>query len=1050
MRRMAFQRPGLALLATLPFFCSRAAVADDGARLRAEFEQRVVPFMQRFCLDCHQGEQAEAMLDLSRYAKPADVARGYQTWAELRERLELKEMPPSDSEPQPTDAERHEMVQWIDAFRNYEAEQHAGDPGPVPLRRLSNSETNYSIRDLTGVDIRPTREFPVDPANEAGFDNSAESLSVSPALLNKYLSAARYVAEHMVLTPDSIQFAPHPVVTDTDRDKYCVKRIVDFYLQQPTDYADYFYVAWQHRHASDGLSIEERAQAAGISPKYLRQVAAALNADGPILPVPAVPPVLAVPPAQSVPTADKRDDESGDESDDQGADDSDDNQEPAASELSQEPTPEVAIGLGPLAVIRRMWQDLPNDPERTDAARSGCEKLRDFVIDLRKRLEPDVEDLKIQGIHVGSQPFVLWKNGQYASYRQKPYLKALVKLAPGADSRAIADALSVPENPKDYEAFELEVRRFCRIFPDAFYISERGRDYVGKPRAEQEKGRLLSAGFHSMMGYYRDDQPLMKLVLDSDQQAELDRLWQELDFVTSAPMRQYTGFVWFERTDSVTMRDEEFDFARAEDKSVTTPAMIERLAATYLTKAERLGATETQLSAIEDYFIGINQQIQWVENARRLAEPHHIDALLDFAQRAFRRDLSNSEKAELRAFYQLLRVQDGLTHEEAVQDVLVSILMSPEFYYRTDLAASSPGRKSLNDEELASRLSYFLWSSIPDDRLREHARQKRLHEPETLRSEIERMLADDRIRAFATEFGGQWLDFRRFEEHNSVDRQRFPSFNDELRTAMFEEPIRFLEHLIREDRSVLECLNADYAIVNEPLARHYGIDVPVAATSSKEPSSASGWHQVPAQASGRGGLLTMSVFLTQNAPGRRTSPVKRGYWVVRRLLGEHIPPPPPNVPELPTDETQLGELTLRETLAQHREHASCAGCHNRIDSIGLVFESYGPIGELRDKDLSGNPVDTRATFPSGDEGEGVEALRSYLLQHRQNDFIDNLSRKLLSFALGRTLLLSDEPLLAEMRKDLAANDYRFSSLIETIVLSPQFLQKRGTAELVRE
>ncbi|MGN6545240.1 MAG: DUF1592 domain-containing protein [Aureliella sp.] len=1006
MRRMVFQWSWLALLAGLPF---QALRADDGSRLRAEFEQRVVPFMQRYCLDCHQGAEAEAMLDLTRYAKPADVARGYQTWAELRERLELKEMPPSDSEPQPAEAERKAVIAWIDAFRTYEAEQHAGDPGPVPVRRLSNSETNYSIRDLTGVDIRPTREFPVDPANEAGFDNSAESLTISPALLNKYLAAARYVAEHLVLTPDGIEFAPHPVVTDTDRDKYCVKRIVDFYLRQPTDYADYFYAAWQHRLAGDGMSIEQRAEAAKISPKYLRQIDALLNAEGPVLPVPALPQATA-----------------------QGS-------------------PEVEIGMGPLAVVRRMWRDLPDDLSQAEAARQGCEKLRDFVIDLRKRLEPDIDDLQIRGIHVGSQPFVLWKNGQYKSYRQKPYLKWLGKLSPGADSRAIADALTVPEERQAYEDFELEVRRFCRIFPDAFYISERGRDYVGKPKDQQEKGRLLSAGFHSMMGYYRDDEPLMKLVLDSRQRAELDRLWQELDFVTSAPMRQYTGFVWFERTDSITMRDPEFDFARAEDKSVTTPAMIERLAATYLAKAERLGADETQRAAIEDYFLTINQQIQWVENARRLAEPHHIDALIDFAERAFRRDLTTMEKADLRVFYERLRAEDDLSHEEAVQDVLVSILMSPEFYFRTDLAATSTGRTALSDEELASRLSYFLWSSIPDEALRETARQNRLHEPATLRTEIKRMLADDRISALATEFGGQWLDFRRFEEHNSVDRETFPSFDDQLRTAMFEEPIRFLEHLMREDRSVLECLDADYTIVNGPLAEHYGIALPAGSSTNAEQSDgADSWQVVPARAAGRGGLLTMSVFLTQNAPGRRTSPVKRGYWVVRRLLGEHIPPPPPNVPEIPNDETKLGELTLRETLAKHREHASCAGCHNRIDSIGLVFENYGPIGELREKDLSGNPVDTRAIFPSGDQGEGVDALRSYLLKHRQNDFIENLSRKLLSFALGRTLLLSDEPLLAQMRSNLAANDYRFSSLIETIVLSPQFLQKRGTAEFARE
>ena len=187
----------------------------------------------------------------------------------------------------------------------------------------------------------------------------------------------------------------------------------------------------------------------------------------------------------------------------------------------------------------------------------------------------------------------------------------------------------------------------------------------------------------------------------------------------------------------------------------------------------------------------------------------------------------------------------------------------------------------------------------------------------------------------------------------------------------------------------------------------------------------------------------MAVFLTKNAPGLRTSPVKRGYWVVRRVLGENIPPPPPKVPELPNDETKLGELSLREALAKHREDKSCAGCHAHFDSMGLVFENYGPIGELRTKDLAGRTVDTKATFPGGQEGAGLEGLRDYIKAHRENDFLDNLCRKLLSYGLGRSLLLSDDPLIEQMRAKLATNGNRFSTLIEAIVTSRQFLNTRG-------
>ncbi|HAY79982.1 MAG TPA: hypothetical protein DCY79_09295, partial [Planctomycetaceae bacterium] len=172
-------------------------------------------------------------------------------------------------------------------------------------------------------------------------------------------------------------------------------------------------------------------------------------------------------------------------------------------------------------------------------------------------------------------------------------------------------------------------------------------------------------------------------------------------------------------------------------------------------------------------------------------------------------------------------------------------------------------------------------------------------------------------------------------------------------------------------------------------------------------------------------------------------------WVVRQLLGERIPPPPPNVPELPADESQLGELSLRAMLARHREHSSCAGCHDRFDTIGLAFEGYGPIGERRAKDLGGRPVDTQATFPDGSRGSGVDGLLVYLRTQRQQDFVDNLCRKLLSFAIGRTLVLSDEPLIAKMKSELVAADYRFSSLVRSIVTSRQFLTKRGDAQLVK-
>ncbi len=989
---------------------SVACRAAEPADLNRQFGERVQPLVEKYCYACHGQDKAEAKLDLTAFATATQVAARHRTWQLIRERLEAGEMPPDEAKHQPTAAERRTIVAWIGAFRQHEAEQNAGDPGPVFARRLNSAEYNYTIRDLTGVDIRPAREFPVDPANEAGFDNSSESLTMSAALLKKYIGAAREVAEHLVLTPKGLAFAPHPVMTDTDRDKYCVKRIVEFYQRQPTDYADYFEAAWRYRHRAvfgqPDATLEQIAAASRISPKYLATVWSAL------------------------------------------------------AEQPEE--------VGPLAKLQAMWRALPapdSTHSESGAVRRGCVAMRDYVVDLRKLLEPHFDNLDVDGIHDGAQAFVLWKNRQYRDHRRKfdrgalrvagePTPAAVEATAANTDDRRKRrdnrqvrpphPDLIVPADPAERARHEAAFERFASIFPDAFYISERGRDYVGVPKEKQEKGRLLSAGFHSMMGYFRDDTPLCELVLDERQRMELDGLWQELDFVASAPMRQYSGFLWFERTDSRWLRDEEFDFARAEDKSATDEGKIKRLKELYLAKARKNGGSGTPIEAIEYYFDEINAQIRWVENARLAAEPKHLDALVALAGRAFRRPLTAADREELVAFYRSLRDKEQLTHEEAIQDTLVYVLTSPDYCYRLDLAAAEGPRRPLTDLELASRLSYFLWASLPDEQLLARVAAGDLHQPEVLKSETRRMLQDRRIRGLATEFAGNWLDFRRFEQHNSVDRGRFPSFTNDLRQSMFEEPIRYVLEVAQHDRSVLDFLYGRHTFVDAVLARHYGLSVDESWTDE--------WVRIDdATAYGRGGLLPMAVFLTQNAPGLRTSPVKRGYWVVRRILGERIPPPPPSVPELPADETKLGELTLREALAKHRENQSCAACHERFDALGLVFEGYGPIGERRERDLGGRPIDTRAVFPRGkdaqsSEGAGLTGLADYIRQHRQEEFLDNLCRKLLSYALGRTLLPSDDKLVGEMRANLAASDYRFGVLVESIVASPQFLTKRGNAE----
>ncbi len=979
-------------------FCA-AVDAAPVSELERKFAQTVRPFMTRYCIGCHSGDAPAAQFDMRPYSTVDAVVRDHARWNLIMERLAAKEMPPSQG-PQPATESRQQVVGWIQAMRASEARRHAGDPGEVLAHRLSNAEYNYTIRDLTGVDIRPTREFPVDPANQAGFDNTGESLSMSPALLNKYLQAAREVGDHMVLTPDGFDFAPHPMLVETDREKYAIKRIVDFYARQPTDYADYFQAAWRFKHrvtlGRPTATLGRMAADAKISAKYLPMVWQFLEGPG--------------------------------------------NAE-----------------VGPVAKLRTMWRALPApDSKAPDIARAQCVEMRDFVVKVRSHTAMQFAAPVVKGLSPTSQPLMNWKLRAFASHR-RDFDRGALRLAsdpepvapeagkhPGLGqeaavrwaklalkARACDSDLVIP-TAAQRAAYEAAFASLSFVFPDVFYVRERGRFF---PDDSEDKGRYLSAGFHNVMGYFRDDTPLMELILDDKGIKELNRLWDEFDYIGDYTTRTWVQY-FFNQSGEVRGKGRESGSVRPSDKEVSSTPVILGLRDAYFAKVEPSN-NPVAMEAIGDHFRRVDNTIRSVERMRLEAEPRHLDALLKFAARAYRRPLVKAERDDMLAYYRRLRDKSGLTHEEAIRDSVVSVLMAPDFSYRLDVSDARVGAgTALSGYALASRLSYFLWSSMPDRELLAHAAAGDLANRMVLVAQVRRMLKDDRARGLATEFAGNWLDFRRFEQHNAVDRGRFPAFNNELRQAMYEEPIRFLEGIVRGDRPVLDILYGNYTLVNPVLAKHYGMP--------EVKGDASTWVRVDdAQQYGRGGLLPMAVFLTQNSPGLRTSPVKRGYWVARRVLGETIPPPPPNVPELPSDEAK-SDLPLRDMLAKHRENPVCATCHARFDSFGLAYEGYGPVGESRTKDLAGRPVDINAVFPGGSQGAGLEGVRAYIKEHRQKDFLDNLSRKLLTYALGRALLLSDEPALARMQAGLAAaNRYRFGAMVEAVVTSPQFLNRRN-------
>ncbi len=491
--------------------------------------------------------------------------------------------------------------------------------------------------------------------------------------------------------------------------------------------------------------------------------------------------------------------------------------------------------------------------------------------------------------------------------------------------------------------------------------------------------------------FYREDDHLRRLLLDDAQTAELERLWAELHFVSQDAFKLVDAF------------EQLWQFATQDaDPSAFTP-MREP----------------------------IKQRADEFRKLLVSTEPRHVAATLDFAERAYRRPLADGEKAQLRELYRKLREQE-LPHEEAIRLTLARVLVGPAFLYKVERQGPGKQQSPVSDWELATRLSYFLWSSEPDAELRAVAAAGKLREPEVLVAQTRRMLGDARVRRMATEFGCAWLHIHGFDSLDEKSERHFPEFAA-LRGAMYEESIRFFTDFFQENRAVPSILDADHTFVNGALAKHYGIT----GVDGEE------WRRVDGlRKFSRGGIIGQAATLAKQSGASRTSPILRGNWVAEVLLGDKLPRPPKDVPRLPEDEA-TETLTVRQLTEKHSTDPRCSGCHVRIDAFGFALESFDAIGHFRERDLGNRPIDTRSKVFDGTELNGIDGLRDYLLTKRRDAFLRQFCRKLLGYSLGRAVQLSDEPLIKDMLTELAAKDYRIHNAIELIVSSRQFREIRG-------
>jgi hypothetical protein len=438
-------------------------------------------------------------------------------------------------------------------------------------------------------------------------------------------------------------------------------------------------------------------------------------------------------------------------------------------------------------------------------------------------------------------------------------------------------------------------------------------------------------------------------------------------------------------------------------------------------------------AAVRPHVIALRRHYDGVKKAHALAEPGHMDDALAFASRAWRRPLTVAEKASLRAFYRRSRVVNRLDHDAAIRAVIARVLVSPAFVYRVETAPPGPERP-LTNWEMASRMSFFLWSSIPDGELRRAAAAGELTNPALLAKQVKRMTADPKARRFATEFFGQWLGFYQFDEYRGVDTGRFPEFTEDVKSAMYDEAISTFEHIVRRDRPIGEIIAADYTFLNKPLATFYGIERNVAASDKMELVEG-------ANAANRGGALRLGAVLTTTSAPLRTSPVKRGNWILRRILGTPTPPPPADAGNIAADDRTFNGLTLREKLAEHKRNAACANCHLKIDPLGFPLEGFDAVGRSRTTYADGKPVDVTGELADDTTIVGTDGLLRYLQAH-EKQVVTTLSKKMIGYALGRTVRGSDRGLIDAMAR--AGGGASVSDLAVTIVTSRQFRNRAGS------
>ena len=1062
-----------------------AAAAGGGVARAGPADADATATFQQYCFQCHGEAAAMAGINLKELTAEPSFSNKFPQWRKVIAALEQKQMPPENL-PRPSEAERRQAAGWIRSELDAFVKRHADDPGPVTVRRLTSAEYAYTVRDLTGLGLNVDRDFATDAVGGEGFTNFGDVQFMADANLERYLAAAKRIADHAVIGAGPLEFFTHPGQSGFELS--AIHRIHEIYRAHGfravsaegglpfglERYGKAFYAAWRYKHrkalGEAGAGLSELAEREGISPRFADHIWSAVNRENVDFPMSEVVSRWRNLPPPEAAEADVRE---------------------ACSEIQEYVIywPRWLFG----ASVSRQATGGAGD-ERSLAINDtsvSASRTHEFTYLRRGRLENEDPDQDPGSVYFSvesanpdstDQPTLVWRNARVTvqdrdrgDLPERPLRKLLsdeeaaafrfgvhpdgkTQIGPN-DFATVGEVeglfhVPVPENSRNFtlkvsveadltgsdavlRVIMLDSKRDTRGRPESALLADptspgfktwksQVLDYAAQypasshgeptpadrdpipPPFDNTYNQPERDRFHFRVKYFRDDEFLTGKMLDDATREKLEQAWSDLK-------------ASFEYHDAILDFVDDKYSLDLDDKGIAD-----------LSKPE----IESLPPEPRGYATALRGEHDAVHAKQMAAHPGHIEDCIKFASRAWRRPISAEEKDTLRKFYTEARERLDLDHTKAIRALLTRILVSPAFLYRLETPDSPAGPARLSDWEIASRLSYFLWSSPPDGELRRVAQAGELADPARLERQVKRMLAGPKARRFAAEFFGQWLGFYRFDQHRGVDTTRFPKFTDEVKSSMLDEAVSFFEHIVREERPVREILSADYAFLNRTLAEHYGIEERVDATEKVERVNGANAFQ-------RGGMMRLGAILTATSAPLRTSPVKRGDWILRRVLGTPTPTPPADAGSIPADERLFGGLTVREQLESHRSNPSCASCHTRIDPLGFSLEHYDSIGRWREQYSNGKPIDDSGTLADQTEIAGIHGILRYLENHEQQ-VLRNLSNKLVGYALGRTVLASDQQLIDRLTE--LGGDATFSQLAATIVTSKQFRYHRGQGE----